>query len=101
MPKPYDNQIVRRNDHGVLAAGARHVVSVSGHGKSAVAVDPEKAAINGPAVGDPSRRQSADELDESLREDPMPIPYAVLQIQIAQARPIARAGKIVDLSEHI
>src|ERR1700686_1022625 len=101
MPEPYDNQIVRRNDHGVLAAGARHVVSVSGHGKSAIAVDPEKAAINRPAVGDPRRRQSADELDESLRQDSMPIPYAVLKVQVSQTRPVARAGKIIALSEQI
>src|ERR1700674_538071 len=97
MPKPDDHQIMRRDDDGVLAAGARHMVTVLGHGKSTVAIDPKKAAIDRSAVGDPGGRQGADELDETLRQDPLPVPYAVLKIQIAQTRPIARAGKIVAL----
>ena len=49
----------------------------------AVAIEPEKAAIDGSSVSLPGRRQRADEFHVAFRQNALAVPYAVLKIQIA------------------
>src|SRR5437870_5061705 len=99
MTEPHDNQIVRRDDHRPLPARARHVISFFGHRIPAVAVDPKEGAINRALVGFPGRRKRAHELRESFGQYALAVPYAVLKIQIAEARPIAPRRELISLRE--
>jgi hypothetical protein len=48
----------------------------------AVTIDPEEASVNRTLVGFPSGRYRTDELYESLGQDSLSVPEAILKIEI-------------------
>src|SRR5262249_1133272 len=53
------------------------------------------------AVGPPRRGERANEFGVALGKNPLVVPDAVLQIKIAESRPIASAGEVVALREKV
>src|SRR5258705_10909287 len=88
---------MRRNDERDLRAGTGHVVRVSRHRESARAVDPEKGAVDRAAVCLPRGRYGAHEFGIALGQDALAVPNSVLEVQIGEARPLARRGQLVAL----
>src|SRR2546422_68505 len=101
MSKAHDDQLVGRDDQRGLATGPSHVVRLLGNRERAVAVYPEEAAVNGTLVGFPGRRHLAHELDVPLGQYPLAVPHAVLQIEVAETRPVACRHEIVSLSQKV
>ena len=86
-----DDEIVRGDDERPLAAGAVHQVGASGC-SSAVAVHPEEAAVHRRL---PRRRGRAHERRPALGQQTLPLPHAVLQVEQADPRPVARGAVVV------
>src|SRR6516164_2550313 len=97
----HDNQIVRRHDQGYLAAGTRHVVGVPWYRKHPRTIYPEEGPIDRAPVGFPGRRNRAHEFDIAIWEDPLTFPHAVLQIEVAETRPVAARPQFVSLAQEI
>src|SRR5262249_17785859 len=92
---------MRWNDQGPLPARSRHVIRLLGHREAAVPVDPEEGTIDRTLVSFPRGSKRAHELGVAFGKNPLAVPDAVLEIKIAEARPIATAGELVALGEKI
>src|SRR4029077_13744653 len=82
-------------------AGARHVIRVSWNGILAKPIDPKKAAIDREFVGHPSWRWCADEFHITFGQKAFSVPDTILEIKIAEPRPIAAAPYLVTLPQKI
>src|SRR5262249_1916301 len=91
----------RWNDQGHRPAGSRHVVRLFGHREAAVAINPEEGAVDRTLVGFPCGSKRTHELGVAFGKNPLAVPDAVLEIKIAEARPIATAGELIALGEKI
>src|SRR5262249_36836466 len=67
----------------------------------AVTVDPEEGAVDRTLVGFPCGSKRAYELGVAFGKNPLAVPDAVLEIKIAEARPIAPTSELVALGEKI
>src|SRR5499427_2021382 len=92
---------MRWDDHRLLASGTRHEIGAPRDWVRAIAVNPEKATINRAMVGRPRRRDCADEFHEALGQDPLAVPEAILKVEIAKPRPVARGGEFVSLHKEV
>src|SRR5262249_6370880 len=95
------HEIVRRHDHGCLAAGDRNVIGVPWDGILAETIDPEEAAVNGEIIAHPCRRWCADEFHVTLWQNALAVPDAILKIKVAQPRPVPAAANLIALSQKI
>src|SRR5436190_4649609 len=80
VAKPHDSQLVRWNDHHLLAAHAGHEIHVLGRRPGTIAVHPEQSTVLWAIVRHPRRRERADEVRVTLRENPRPVPDAILHV---------------------
>src|SRR5258708_36448841 len=90
VSQTHDDQLVRRNNQRVLASGTKHVVSPPGHGEQGVSIDPEEPAIDRTMIGGPGGSDGAHELHETLLQESLAAPHALLQVEIPQLRPVPR-----------
>src|SRR4029077_18717335 len=88
-------------DHGCLSASTCHVIGLSWDGILAEAIDPKKSAVDWEFVGHPSRCWCADEFHVTLGQNAFAVPDAILEIKVAQPRPVATAANLVALSQKI
>src|SRR5688572_5971388 len=89
VPHPHDDEVVRWDDQGRLAASTVHEVRVPGHGQRAITIDPEERAVNGTLIRFPRWCHRADEFDVPFRQNPLAVPNAILEVQITQAGPVS------------
>src|SRR6185503_11834934 len=101
MTEPNHHKIVRRYDHRKLTASPGHVIGLFRYRIRAVAVDPEKRAVNRTFVGFPGRRYRADEPGESFRQNPLTLPYAVLKIKVPKPGPITARREFIPLRKEV
>src|SRR5262245_43819867 len=94
------DEIVRWDDQGPLPARSRHVIRLLGQREAAVAINPEEGAVDRTLVGFPCGSRRAHELGVAFGKNPLAVPHAVLQVKIAEARPIAPASELVALGEN-
>src|SRR5262245_28680226 len=93
-----DHELVRGDDEDVLSACASHVVRVLRQVPVAFTIDPEKAAVHGTL---PRGSRRADELRPAFGEDSSALPYAVLEIEQPEARPVARRSVVVPRQQEV
>src|SRR5262245_22945570 len=101
VPKPHHHQLVRRNDERGLAACAAHVVRLRRRRKYPVPIDPKETTVDWTVVRFPGWCQRAHELRIALRQNPLAVPDAVLQIEITEASPVTRGQELVPLGEKV
>src|SRR5262245_53192237 len=101
VTEPHHHEVVGRDDERRLAARAGHVIGLFRHGELPKAVDPEEAAVDGALVLLPGGRDGAHELRVALGQDALAVPDTVLQVQVAQPRPVAPRGELVALREEV
>src|SRR5258707_5780225 len=101
VSQAYHHELIRGNDQCSLTARAGHVVRLLWNGKCALPVYPKEAAVNGTVVGIPCRRQRAHELHETVGQNALAVPNAVLKIKVSQASPVASRHEVVALREKI
>ena len=101
VTKAHNNEIVGWHDHRYLPASARHVIGLSWDGVLAKPVDPKKSAVDWKFVGHPSWRWCADEFHITFGQKAFSVPDTILEIKIAEPRPIAAAPNFVALSQEI
>src|SRR5215472_2087029 len=89
MPQAHHDELMRRNDQRSLTARAGHVIRFTRHRKSPLPVYPKEAAVNRTIIGLPRWRERADELHESLGQNPLALPNTILKIKVRQPSPVA------------
>ena len=95
------HEIMGWHDHRYLPARTGHVIGVSWDGILAETINPKKGSIDWEFVGHPSWRWCTDEFDITLGQNAFSVPDTILEIKIAEPRPIAGAPYLVTLSQEI
>src|SRR6185295_19783616 len=98
MAHAHDDEIVRRHDERLLAAGAGHEIGAARQVPLALAVHPEQATVFPPP---PRRRGCADKRGPALGQQTRAVPYAVSQVQQPEARPVARRPVVVSAEQEV
>src|SRR5262245_44593832 len=91
-------EIVSWDDDRALAAGAVGEIRALRDRPRAVAVHPEQAAVDRLL---PRRRRRADELRPAFRQQTLPLPHPVLQVEQSDARPVARRAVVVPAHQEV
>src|SRR5262245_18406027 len=95
------DEVVRWDDQRDLSTQAGHVVCLPGYRKIASAVYPKEGPVNGAPVSLPCRGHRAHEFDVAFRQYPLTVPHSILEIEVAQARPVACRRQHVPLREEV
>src|SRR5580700_1495476 len=99
--KPHDNQTFRGNNHHALAEIAGAVERVLGHaGFNPLRALPVSAAIgpeSGAVIGVQRRRGGI--VHPSFRQNAPSVRYTIIQVKLAETRPVTRGSENVDGSD--
>src|SRR5688572_5055829 len=97
MAHAHDDQVMGRNDEGVLATRPCHKISIMRNWPWRSSGEPEECSI----LPGRSRRRCPYEIRPPFWQQPLAVPHPALQVEHAQSRPVPRRRKLITVEKKI